>query len=172
MQFMSRNETGTFLGSHKRGPTPKSLDLEFQEDGFYQTEFRIPTESGPLLSLLRHLFNLERVSSWTMIIMESAGIWPSWEDRNLTEMMRRARGALKQSEYGEGHLFSPGETADMISFAYVFANFRYDFRILDSDREIHAFFSHDDFFYIQMAEKFADAIVGILDFTEEWPEKK
>jgi hypothetical protein len=171
MQFMDREATNVFLQERGRGPTPESQDEEFQDSRFYQAEFVIPIEAGRLLSLCRHLFQLDRTSAWTLIILESAGIWPSWEDKNLTDMMRKARGATVGGEYGEGYLFTSVETADLISFAYVFANFRYDFRIIDADREIHAFFSHDDWLFIQVAEKFADAFTKILDYTKEWPGK-
>jgi hypothetical protein len=171
MKFMDRQATNLFLAKGNRGPTPKALDEEFFNQGFYQAEFMIPVESGKVLSLFRHIFHQHRTSAWTMIIMQSAGIWPSWEDINLTAMMRQARGGDLSREYGEGYLFAPVETADMISFAYVFANFRYDFRIIDADREIHAFFSHDDWFFIQVSEKFSDAFTKILDYTKEWPRK-
>ena len=171
MQFMDREATKLFLSRRNRGPTPEALDDEFHDHGFYQAEFVIPVESGKVLSLLRHVFNQNRTSAWTMIILESAGIWPSWEDRNLTDMMRMARGAAAGGEYGEGYLFAPAEAADMISFAYVFASFRYDFRVIDAEREIHAFFSHDDWFFIQVAEKFGEPFAKILDYAKEWPER-
>ena len=172
MQFFDRAGVAGFFGGKNRGPSPEAMDKEFHDEGFYQTQFAIPEEAGKLLCLCRHLFRQERTSAWTMIIAESPGIWPSWEDKNLYRMMRQARSLPIDMAFGDGHLFDNSEIEDMISFSYIFANFRYDFRIVDADREIHAFFSHDDFFFIQVAEKFGQALAEILDFTREWPEKK
>jgi hypothetical protein len=171
MQLFDRELAGTFLSERNRPSTPTEFDREFQSEGFFQTQFEIPVQAGRLLSLFRHLFRQERKSSWTLIIAEGPGIWPSWEDKNLYRMMRRSHALTTEMAYGDAHLFDCTETEDMVSFAYVFAIFRYDFRIVDSDREFHAFFSHDDFFFLQMAEKFGDVLRDVLKFTIEWPEK-
>lgn len=172
MQVLDRELVKAFLAKQKRGTKPEALDKEFDDDGFYQDKFAIPVETGPLLSLFRYLFKQERDSVWTMIIVESAAIWPNWNDSNLYRMMRQARGLSTGIAYGDGHVFDRADVEDMISFAYVFASFRYDFRIIDANREIHAFFSHDDFFFIQIAEKLGSKFQYLTNFAETWPHKE
>jgi hypothetical protein len=169
MRFFDREATTIFLAECNRGPSVEGLDKEFLDEHFYQAEFVVPVEYGKLLSLLRHIFRVERNSAWTLIVAQSPGIWPSWEDKNLYRMMRDARNISAEMSYGDSFLFDPSETDDMVTFANTFACFRYDFRILDADREIHAFFSHDDWVFIQLAEKFGQAFTQILDFTTESP---
>jgi hypothetical protein len=168
MQFFNREATGQFLAEQNRGSTPEVLDKEFFDHGFYQARFRIPVEAGKLLSLCRNIFDQKRTSAWTLIIVESGGIWPSCEDKNLYGMIRQARGVTTDTGYGDAYMFDPIETADMVSFSYIFASFRYDFRIIDADREIHIFFSHDDYFFLQVAKKFGSVLGDTLNVTEEW----
>lgn len=169
MQLLDRERVRAFLVERNRGPTPDALKKEFDDDGFYQEKFAIPVEAGALLGLCRQLFRQERESPWTMITAESSAIWPSWEDANLYRMMRQARGLSVDIAYGDGHLFDRAESDDMVSFAYVFASFRYDFRIIDTNREIHAFFSHDDFLFVQVAEKLGPALQEITNYADVWP---
>jgi hypothetical protein len=163
---LSRNEVPLLLEARRPSPFSSDLNRELKEDGFWQAAFKIPMESGKLLSLIRHLLGFERKSAWTTVIVESAGIWPSWEDRNIIRLMREACGVQPEWEHGEAYYFELSDYENLISFCFLFSTFRYDFRIIDEKRELHVFFSHDDFFILQADERFPEEFAKVLNFTE------
>jgi hypothetical protein len=145
MKFFTRSEVEHFLiqNGYEGGLAGASEKLNELDD--YCIHFPLPTEHGKLLSAIRFIFNSNLECSWLLLIIEAAGIWPSWEDRNLYGLLRSVKGGSSDWSYGAGHLFDMSELEDVITFVTVFSNFRWDYRMIGSNNGLHLFGSHDDF---------------------------
>ena len=144
MKFLNRLKVEEFLHQQGRSNRPADLDVELSKFDEYCINFTLPESPGKTLAAIRYLFEEKIQCSWILIIIESSGIWPSWQDTNLYGMMRTARGGANDWLYGEGHLFDPSENLDIISFVTVFSNFRWNFRVIDSTKNFNLSVSHDD----------------------------
>ena len=136
MKFLGRSDVADFMERQKIGKID-SADLK-------SITYKTPTEFGRLLASMRLIFENVPSGEWSLAIIESAGIWPSWEDKNLYGMMRRSKLGSVEWGYGEGHLFEPHELADLTSFVTVFTNFRWDFKVINQSNSLRLNVSHDD----------------------------
>ncbi len=126
--------------------------------------FVLPDEFDPLLSAMRLLYEIKFADEEFLLIIDSAGIWPSREDRNLYGMMRTARGGARDDwEAGSGHLLLADETEDLASFTAIFATFRWDFRVIGSSYDFALESSHDDVCFVRTLQSNAEKISDILD---------
>ncbi len=135
MKFLGRTEVAEFMGRHEVGKFESTI---------IPLTYKLPLEFGRLLSSMRLVLQAKPYGEWSLAIIESAGIWPSWEDRNLYNMIRNSKGGSIEWSYGEGHLFGAHEIADLITFVTVFANFRWDFRVINQNNSLQLNVSHDD----------------------------
>jgi hypothetical protein len=164
MKFLSRLEVEEFLQRQRRSNEPTEFDAELKKLDEYCIHFKLLESPGRTLAL-RYLFKEVFECTWILAIVENAGVWPSWEDRNLYEMMRTAKHGPSNWSYGEGHLFDPSETADIISFVTVFTNFRWDYRVINSSNDFHLHVDHDDhgkLFKGNLTEEFYEKFSGFF----------
>jgi hypothetical protein len=167
MQFLSRDEVASFLEAKEANLVLlESMRQNLKPDDLY---FIWPEETGKVLTATRSIVHFKKKADWTLVIVEATGIWPSWEDRNLYDLLRKAHGGRKEWAYGEGHLFEADETLDLVTFVTVLANFRWDFRVLDSNNDFQMFASHDDYVIIRapnIAESLWVTLTNILKKSE------
>jgi hypothetical protein len=145
LKFLDNNAAQGFLKTNSKSDDILRESSNNSQTSFIKQKFHLPNENGVILSALRLIAHQCAKESWTIAIIESAGIWPSWQDLNLYRMMRLAHHVDRNWQAGEGHLFELGDEDDLISFSYVFAMFRWDFRIVTSNNALNFFSSHDDF---------------------------
>ena len=127
MKILDKKSTDAFLTEMFGGS-----DL-----GDRSTDYKLPIEQGTVLSNIRYMFDHKERSEWTLIVLESQGIWSSWEDRNLIRMMCESKKCIQPNEAGCGFLFESEEIADVMSFVGVFCTFRYDFLVVDSNKNFY-----------------------------------
>jgi hypothetical protein len=159
LRFLNKTSVEKFLTENeiKSGPLDTNKN---------RLVFELPVAHGKILSTMRLVLNERRRSDWILVVVENAGIWPSWEDRNLYRMMREAKECFLEPAFGEGLLFEASEIQDAISFTTVFANFRWDVRVLDSEQNFEFTISHDDemtIFIPNASEEFHRALLKTIE---------
>jgi hypothetical protein len=73
------------------------------------------------------------------------GIWPSSENWNLFDRLRRSYGETDSLRERPGHLFFGDEIDDLASFLQLSALFGWGGYLLTEADQINAFFSHDEY---------------------------
>jgi hypothetical protein len=137
VKILNKKSTDSFLT--KNVTTTAGSDLVDKS-----TVYQLPLEYSRILSAIRYMFDQKHRSEWTLVVLESQGIWSSWEDRNLILMMCESKKCIQPNEAGSGVLFESDEIADIISFVAVFCTFRYDFIVVDSNLNFYIYADHDD----------------------------
>jgi hypothetical protein len=145
LQFLDSKTTQEFLETNSKSQSILKLGTNNPQNSLITQRLHLPNENGILLSALKLIARQCSKESWSIVIIEGAGIWPSWQDLNLYDMMRRAYHVNRDWQAGEGHLFELADEHDLVSFSYVFAMFRWDFRVVTSNNALNFFSSHDDF---------------------------
>lgn len=161
MQFLDREAAKLYLRANNLPNTVDDMRAALDHNSAEVWNFDLPLEHGKLLSGFKQLLSRSISSGRCFCLLESAGIWPSWQDGNLYGLMRKALGGRSHWEYGEGHVFESDETHHLISFATVFANFRWDFWIIEPELKLLLFSSHDDFIRIYMPGMDAETLSSL-----------
>ncbi|MCY6383087.1 hypothetical protein [Hoeflea prorocentri] len=165
MEKIDKSKIASFINFEADTSNNKSLDDLFYRDLGYLDYFAMPIEPGKLLGLLELVSDNFFVGKDVLIMIDSV-VWPSWEDKNLIDISLNGKG-ISKFYYGSDFLyFDEDETTDVVSFAYIFSMFRYDFRIIDTDASAHIFFSHDDWFVIHVQGDAAERLGAIYEYAD------
>src|SRR5688572_27671304 len=80
------------------------------------------------------------------------GIWPSWEDRNLYQRLRRTHGDFRELHEAPAHLFEIGEKADLETYLGVALLFGWGGHILADPLRVYLYLSHDGWLHVAARE--------------------
>jgi hypothetical protein len=158
MKFLCRSEVAEFIN--------REVVSHIDTTHMNLITYDVPKEFGRLLTSMKFIFETMFSGEWSLAIIESAGIWPTWEDRNLYSMIRKLKGASLEWEYGEGHLFAYNEISDLISLVTIFTNFRWDFKVINQSNSLKLNVSHDDIVSLHLKnpnEVFIQKLTTIID---------
>lgn len=144
MKVLSENALRVFEVSQNTSLEIRALENALEENAENVANFKLPLEHGRCLSGFRFIFDKMKVLPWFVVIVECSSIWPSWEDKNLYSILRKATGNGGPLVDGEGHLFTIDEVEDLVTFVTVFANFRWDFRVIGGSDKFQLVVKHDD----------------------------
>ena len=151
-------------------PSFQNLSYGNAGDKIYEgIDYRIPEPPGHLLNLIKAIISNFWPDKEVMIWLDSI-VWPSWEHKDLIRMMLKASDLRiePQDLYFHYLLFSAAEQESMVSYAYVFSIFRYDFSLTGRDSTIVIEFSHDDYFTVHWNTDRKPDLSFLDGFTSKW----
>jgi hypothetical protein len=98
-------------------------------------------------------------------------VWPSSAHLPLVVRLRQSLGCNGTLDEASGHLFEPSEAEDAMSFLILSLAFAWDCLLVDGNRKLLTFVSHDEYLVLMSADRaFLNKVGGMLE-AAKWCHK-
>lgn len=139
MQWLDLQTTQGWIARH---------DLRFAAESSANNDrtpirFIVPQVSK-ILWITRSVCSLFEQTSDRVLFISETGIWESSENWYLYYRLRASYGDVDTLDEIPGHLFSPSEFADMVSFVYLVILFGWQATLHSETDEVRVEISHDE----------------------------
>jgi hypothetical protein len=106
--------------------------------------WNVPAQSSKVVSLARRLEHLLAPWSGVLFWPTAWSIWPSSENWHIYYRLRQSYGDFRLIDEAPGHLFLESEAGDLVSFLQLGITFGWDIHVIDDERRLRIFLSHDE----------------------------